>query len=429
MNLALDSIPIDVLILSNGPGEVMSWVRPVVKALRSNIEQDSAKMRISVALSPCPHASGQETKILQGFSEVNRVQGPEDFWGFLLWGKTAQNWDWHSKGVVLFLGGDQFFAIAIAKRLDYKVVTYTEWTARWLSWVDGCGLIHGRLLDRIPARFQSKVQVVGDLMAEAQILDPLSDSIDASLQLSADTELLGMLPGSKPAKLMLGVPLGLAIANHLHTIRPQVQMVIPVAPTLTLETISRYADPATNPCFEVVQGCKAELVQPPQGLPYFLTEGGARVLLWTQTPAFDLLSHCKLCITTVGANTAELASLAIPMVVLLPTQQLDIMRAWDGIPGLLANLPFLGAGFAKLINLFVLKRGLGLLAWPNIWAGREIVPEWVGHLLPDDLSDRILALLENPTALETMRTDLKQVRGEPGAALRLTELVQAVLAE
>jgi lipid A disaccharide synthetase len=131
----------------------------------------------------------------------------------------------------------------------------------------------------------------------------------------------------------------------------------------------------------------------------------------------------------VGANTAELASLAIPMVVLLPTQQLDIMRAWDGIPGLLANLPLLGAGFAKLINLFVLKRGLGLLAWPNIWAGREIVPEWVGHLLPDDLSDRILALLENSTALETMRTDLKQVRGEPGAALRLTELVQAVLAE
>ncbi|NJM75868.1 MAG: lipid-A-disaccharide synthase [Acaryochloridaceae cyanobacterium RU_4_10] len=429
MNLTLSSTPIDVLILSNGPGEVMSWVRPAVKALRSKLGQDCTQMRISVALSPDPHASGQEASILQGFPEVNRVQGPKDFWAFLLWGKTAQNWDWHPKGVVLFLGGDQFFAIAIAKRLGYKVVTYAEWTARWLAWVDGCGLMHGRLLPQIPKRFQSKVCVVGDLMAEAQVLEPLSKPIEAILQLPGDAELLGMLPGSKPAKLMLGVPLGLAIANHLHTIRPQVQMVIPVAPTLTLETISRYADPATNPCFEVVQGCKAKLVQPSQGLPYFLTEGGARVMLWTQTPAYDLLSHCKLCITTVGANTAELASLAVPMVVLLPTQQLDIMRAWDGIPGLLANLPLLGTGLAKLINLFVLKRGLGLLAWPNIWAGREIVPEWVGHLLPEDLGDRILALLENTTELETMRAELKRVRGEPGAAHRLTELVQAVLAE
>jgi hypothetical protein len=429
MNLALDSTSIDVLILSNGPGEVMSWVRPTIEALRSDIESDSSRMRISVALSPDPHASGQEANILQGFPEVDRVQGPEAFWAFLLWGKTAQNWDWHPKGVVLFLGGDQFFAIAIAKRLGYKVVIYAEWTARWLAWVDGCGLMHERLLPQIPKRFQSKVRVVGDLMAEAQVLEPLSKPIEATLQLPVDAELLGMLPGSKPAKLMLGVPLGLAIANHLHTIRPQVQMVIPVAPTLTLEALSCYANPTTNPCFDVVQGCKAELFQPPQGLPYFLTEGGARVLLWTQTPAFDLLSHCKLCITTVGANTAELASLAVPMVVLLPTQQLDIMRAWDGIPGLLANLPFLGASFAKLINLFVLKRGLGLLAWPNIWAGREIVPEWVGHLLPDDLGDRILALLENTSELETMRAELKRVRGEPGAAHRLTELVQAVLAE
>ncbi len=429
MNLALDSTPIDVLIVSNGPGEVMSWVRPVVKALRSGIEADCTKLRISVALSPCPHASGQETKILQGFPEVNRVQGPENFWAFFLWGKTAQNWDWHPRGVVIFLGGEQFFAIAIAKRLGYKVVTYAEWTARWLSWVDGCGLMNGRQLPQIPTRFQSKVRVVGDLIAETQVLEPFSDPIETSLQLPENAELLGMLPGSKPVKLMLGVPLGLAIAEYLHKVRPQVQMVIPVAPTLTLETLSRYADPATNPCFEVVQGCRAELIQPPQGLPYFLTEGGARVVLWTRTPAYDLLSHCQLCITTVGANTAELASLAVPMVVLLPTQQLDIMRAWDGIPGLLANLPLLGTGFAKLINTIVLKRGLGLRAWPNIWAGREIVPEWVGHLLPDDLGDRILWLLENIPALDTMRAELKQFRGEPGAARRLVELVQAVLAE
>jgi len=77
----------------------------------------------------------------------------------------------------------------------------------------------------------------------------------------------------------------------------------------------------------------------------------------------------------VGANTAELGALAVPMIVLLPTH-LDAMRAWDGIPGLLANLPVVGTGMANVINWLALRQ-LGLLAWPNIWAQSEVVPELV----------------------------------------------------
>jgi lipid A disaccharide synthetase len=404
----------------------MTWVRPAVKALRLRFGEDRA--RISVVLSPCPHASGQEAAVLEGFPEVDRVQGPEGFWSFLLWGKTQARWDWRSQGVVLFLGGDQFFAVAMGKRLGYKVVTYAEWEARWLSLVDACGVAHGTLLPKIPAHFQPKVRVVGDLIAEAQTLSLSIEPIAQMLQLSSETELVGLLPGSKAAKLMLGLPLGLAIAAYLHQIRPQVQIVIPVAPTLTLTELSRYANPQTNPYMDAVQGVQAELIMPTnQGLPYLLTQNGARVLLWTRSPAYDLLVHCQLCLTIVGANTAELASLAVPMLVLLPTQQLELMRAWDGIPGLLANLPLVGTGFTQLMGRVVLKRGLGLLAWPNIWAGREIVPEWVGHILPKPVGDRVCHLLDHPDELETMRAELKQVRGAPGAAKCLAELVEFVL--
>jgi lipid A disaccharide synthetase len=429
MNLPQPSKPIDLLILSNGPGEVMTWVRPVVKSLRLQFGKPQA--RISAVLSPCPHASGQEAVVLESFPEVDRVQGPDGFWPFLLWGQTQAQWDWRSQGVVLFLGGDQFFAIAIGKRLGYKVVTYAEWEARWLYLVDACGAAHGTLLPKIPSRYRSKVKVVGDLIAEAQTLESSPESIAQMLQLPPNllpnTELLGLLPGSKAAKLTLGLPLGLAIAEYLHQVRPQVQIIIPVAPTLTLAELSRYANPQTNPYIAAVQGVQAELIEPDQGLPYFLTQGGARVLLWTRSPAYDLLIHCQLCLTIVGANTAELASLAVPMLVLLPTQQLELMRAWDGVPGLLANLPLVGTTFTKLIGRFVLKRGLGLLAWPNIWAGREIVPEWVGHLLPKPVGDRVIRLLDHPDELETMRAELRQVRGEPGAAKRLAELVESVL--
>ncbi|MEO1182357.1 MAG: hypothetical protein AAFX51_16255, partial [Cyanobacteria bacterium J06636_28] len=44
---------VDVLILTNGPGEVSTWVKPVVQQLRKR-EPDHGQLRLSVMLSPCP---------------------------------------------------------------------------------------------------------------------------------------------------------------------------------------------------------------------------------------------------------------------------------------------------------------------------------------------------------------------------------------
>mgnify|MGYP001795626520 CR=1 FL=1 len=64
---------VDVLILTNGPGEVTTWVKPVVQQLRK-YAPDHGQLRLSVMLSPCPHASGGETDSLRAYSEVDRVQ-------------------------------------------------------------------------------------------------------------------------------------------------------------------------------------------------------------------------------------------------------------------------------------------------------------------------------------------------------------------
>ncbi len=415
--------PVDIVILTNGPGELMTWVRPVVKALRAQLGDNA---RLSVVLSPCVHASGGEVAIATSFPEVDRVQGPDFFWSFLLRGKTAEAWDWWPKGVVLFLGGDQFFSVAIGKRLGYRIVTYAEWSARWLPWIDRCGVVSEQV--KIPAQHQRKCTVVGDLIAETQSIGQDQKQIQQALGVSPEIPLMGLLPGSKPAKLMLGVPFCLAIAEALQPSLPQMQFVIPVAPTLSLQDLAQYADPQHNSVLTELEGRAAQLIQPEEGLPYLLTEGGTRIHLWTISPAYELLSLCQLCVTTVGANTAELASLAVPMVVLLPTQKLEVMRAWDGIPGLLANLPGVGTTLAKLINAWILKQGLGLRAWPNIWANREIVPELVGHLRPAVVARQIVDILLSPTALPEMRHALKQVRGQTGAAEKMATLVQEALA-
>ena len=64
-----------------------------------------------------------------------------------------------------------------------------------------------------------------------------------------------------------------------------------------------------------------------------ITSNGTRIHLIEEYPAHNYISQCKLAITTIGANTAELGALSVPMIVVVPTQHLNVMNAWDGVLG------------------------------------------------------------------------------------------------
>ncbi len=421
----------------------MTWVLPVVRSLRQQLGNDRSQVRISAILSPCPHATGKEVEIANSFAEIDRVQAPEHFWRFLLFGKTAANWDWSDRGVVLFLGGDQFFALVIAQRLKYRSVIYAEWEARWYSLVDRFGIMKPEIIAKVPQKYRHKFTVVGDLMADAGgrggdgemgRWGDKEDKRDKGEFLTPNsTELIGLLPGSKAAKLAQGLPLLLATAERIQAVRPQTRFAIPVAPTVDLSTLASFANLEQNPVIPLVEGATAELIMSEvskSDRPILRTANGLEVELWTEFPAYKLLSQCRLCLTTVGANTAELGALAIPMLVLLPSNQLDAMRAWDGLPGLLANLPGVGTPLSKIINLLAEKLLRGkLFAWPNIWAGAEIVPELMGKLYPQDIAEVALDLLADPEKLAAMRDRLRQVRGQAGTAQKLAQLVSEEISQ
>jgi len=414
--------PKDIVILANGPGEIATWVRPVVREVRKQIAQNTDVLRVSVILVPCPNATGKEDAIALSYPEVDRVQAANHFFKFLLWGKTAENWDWRKQGAVVFLGGDQAFAAIIAKRLGYKSLIYAEWEARWYRWIDAYGVMNETVLQKIPKRYQDKAQIIGDLMAEPGRY---------SQKTAAESEIIGLLPGSKGFKLKMGVPLACAIASHLHPKRPQTRFILPVAPTLTLETLAQYADPQYNGAIATVGNIGGQLIQPQDSPPYLQTDTGAKIELIQQFPAYDTLAQCSLCATTLGANTAELGALGVPMLVMIPTQNIETMRAWDGLPGLLVNLPGIGTPLAKIINIpiiYMLQRSKRLFAWPNIWAQKEIVPEYFGNLNSKKIAQDMQNYLENPEKLVKIRDDLAQVRGQTGAATKLVQILKQLLA-
>jgi lipid-A-disaccharide synthase len=403
----------DILILSNGPGELTTWVYPFLKALA--IEQQRspealAKIRISIALSPCQNASGKEAQLAQSFPNVERVLPQEQFFDFLLWGRTP-NWEWAKQGIVIFLGGDQFFTVAIAKRLGYKTLIYAEWEARWYRWADLFAVRNQAIADKIPAEFRQKSTVIGDLMVDRVETKLLSDS--------GSTLRISFMPGSKGHKLQIGVPLVVAIADILKQKRPELELVIALAPTTTPEGLAKYAQNSFPT--DDSDGATATLID-----ENLVTAKGTVIKIRREFPAHAIIQSSQLCITTVGANTAELAALHQPMIVLLPTNFVDMKVGWDGVLGLLATAPVLGKFLRVLINSILIteiqKKGQ-LLAWPNIWAGAAIVPELLGDLTPTQVATEILFYLDHPDELDKMRDRLKQVCGQVGAATKLAELV------
>jgi lipid-A-disaccharide synthase len=412
----------DILILSNAPGELTTWVFPFLKAL--DIAQRSQqpdltnfqKTRISISLSPCQNASGREAQLAQSFPNVDRVLSQEQFFDFLLWGRTP-NWEWAKQGIVVFLGGDQFFAIAIAKRLGYKTLIYAEWEARWSRWADLFAVRNQAVFDKIPTEFRAKATVIGDLMIDqSNQEETLSNSLPANR--------ICFMPGSKGHKLQVGAPLVVAIADILHQKRPDLELAIILAPTTTPETLAKY----TQTSFPTADsdGAKADIFD-----GNLVTAKGTVIKIHREFPAHNFIKSNQLCITTVGANTAELAALNQPMLVLLPTNFADTKVGWDGLLGLIASAPLLGKGLGILINAVLIsqiqKRGQ-LLAWPNIWAGEAIVPELWGKLIPTQVATEILSYLDRPDELSKMRDRLKAVCGEAGAASLLAAMVISAIA-
>jgi len=395
----------DLVILSNAPGEITTWVYPVWQEL----QRQNLPVRVSVILSPCQNSCGTEADLIRSWG-IERVLPASQFWQFLLWGKTP-NWDWYQKGTVLFLGGDQFYTVVISKRLGYQSITYAEWTVRWAGMVDYLALRHARI--SVPAKYQYKVHVVGDLM-----LCQAKNCNSQNIPDSTSAPLVVFMPGSKPHKLQIGVPLSLRTIEVLLDMIAQekspqkVQVVIALAPTVTPEQFMTYAPPQFSLHTTGV-----------------VSPSGQAIHLHRQFPAYELLTQASLCVTTVGANTAELASWAVPMLVVLPTsaEYMSAKVGWDGILGLLNG----NRWFSQLINRYMvdrLRRKGQKLAWPNIWAGAEIVPELWGEISPEFLAHTIIDYLQKPEKLREMKQKLQALCAEE-LGLNAAQRIVALIAE
>ncbi len=415
---AMKKKSVAVVIISNGPGELTTWVNPVVEELnkikKTVCDDDKHDFTLRLVLVPCPNATGKEFLVANSWNKFELITKSKSFWKLLINPHSFANWP--KKGLVIFLGGDQFWSILLAKRLGYLNITYAEWVSRWPKWSDEIAAMNVKVKELIPKRYKYKCKVIGDLMADIKL------NSEISLR-NKEKHYIALLPGSKKAKLSVGIPFFLEVADHIAEENQDINFIIPIAPT-TDKSEYLFFQSNKNPIAKYYSS-KIKTIKnfKSSRFDYVIeTSKNTKIYLIKKHPCYEILKECDLAITTVGANTAGLAAISLPMLVVLPTQHLNMMNAWDGIFGVIGKISFINRFLTFIIKNFYFKKKK-FFAWPNIKAKKMIVPERIGNVSPIKIAKEVLSLIQNRDQLKDIRDNLHKERGDKGASKKLASMI------
>lgn len=270
----------------------------------------------------------------------------------------------------------------IARRKGVPVVYYMG-PSVW-AWGQGRAERLARLKATVCAVFPFEEQVYRNVGADVVFIGhPLLDRVRPMLSrkkvrqewgIGPKQPLIALLPGSRAQELKQLLPRMLQAAAIVHEARPETRFVLPVAHTLTAQTVKEHLPGEGNFPLAVVEG-----------------------------RTYDLLNAADAGLLSMGTATLEAALLGMPHVACYRV-----------------------SGPTHMLAKSMLK--VEHLALPNIIAARRIVPELIqSDVTGKKLAAALLPLLEAERHA-SVEAELAQVRaalGEPGAADRAAAIILA----
>jgi hypothetical protein len=390
-----------VVVTTNGPGELMGWARPFLRAVLAR----QPETEITLVLVPCPYATGREAAQAKAMFPNAHVLDPKAYGRFLV-NRRVEGMH-RGAGVLQYLGGDLFHATTLAKRLGLTPLTY-KFSRRAYS----PSFQRFYALDEDNARQlraagapPERVRIVGNLVA-----DSVLGSLDEPLSPPGVGKGVCILPGSRRAEIKYLVPFFLAVARDLAQRMPEVPITFVVSPFNSDEQLAEALARKPDPKYGGIQGRLTSDGTAIEG-------DGVRVAL-DRSGDYRAISHAQLIVTIPGTKCLEAAVLGRPMLVLVPLNRPDEITL-NGLGSYLHHVPFVGRPLKRWLVRKV-ERGFRFVAQPNIDVGREVAPEMRGVMMPADVVDRVCDLLARPGDLRSMGETLSKIyASHAGAADRM----------
>ncbi|MEP7345025.1 MAG: hypothetical protein ABI877_07155 [Gemmatimonadaceae bacterium] len=400
-----------VVAMVNGPGEIAAWLYPFAAALR---ERDPST-HLSAGLLPCVFASGAEPGVLARMGDVDTVIPVHETMRWIVRGERPTGLH-HEKGLpgcVLHMGGELWLSAVLAKRLRYPLVVYAEDRVRYASLADRICLADTSALPAKEAQ-QRTSSVVGNLMVDAaRMRVPHRAARDGA------TRVVALFPGSRAYQVRNMLPFLMKVAGNVAGSHTPTRWIVAQSEFVSDRQLAAFADGEPT---RVLEGERARLLTAAGGTHKILvSERGVR---FEVRSAGEAMREADLALTIPGTNTAELAALGIPMMLLFPTHHLRDIRL-PGLVGLLRNVPILGPRLTQAVAESYL-RTRRFWAHPNRRANDAVVPEVIGRFTAGQIAERVSALLDTSLAATAQR--LRSTMGPPGGAARLVDEVMDLIA-
>ncbi|GHS87528.1 hypothetical protein AGMMS49957_07550 [Synergistales bacterium] len=346
-----------VSILSNGPGELWGWVRPVAAELRRR------EHSVSLWLLPCQYASGHERRVASEFG-VDKLDGPDSA------GATWRAMKWEKTDCVAQLGGDLMFGRHLADVAKAPLFCYAYGYKKGMKHARVFTAVNSMACD-INARASHSARVIGDL-----VKDSLSMEIE-TFRWEGENRLL-LLPGSRAAIRSAVLPWMAEITRHLKRAVAAVQIRTLFSPFVPDGEFAEWRDAGLSP-FRAPSGCAMKAAD------YALTQP--------------------------GTNTLEMMHCGLPALVAAPHDFLKVVPV-SGVAGILSGVPLLGPYLKKRALQRGLRRYGGFMSWPNRLAESPVMDEITGDVTPKDIAQKIAQALNDREKLKRTRETLLSISRE-----------------
>lgn len=385
-----------IALLTNGPGELWGWARPLAaELLRRNWD-------VSLRVLPCQFASGEERRIALALG-IPDVSGPESPLRTALslraFGKGANG---ASPDAVVQLGGDLLWGRTLAASARAPLFCYSYGRKNGIERCAALFTAYRMMAESIASSGEGKtlqrrgrLLVAGDLAAE--LPDASLHAPDGEGRRASGRPGVAFFPGSREQIREYAVPL----------IRETVAVLRESFPSLDARLIlSPFASPGEEKSFRRF----GDLTP---------VRGGSK----------ESLRGVDFAVTQPGTNTLELMHCSVPFLVAVPLSSLRHIPL-PGAAGVLANLPLVGPALREAA-LKAKGRAAGFLAWPNRLAGREVVDELIGDISARDVARRVeKRLLDDGYLSRTKKTLAALSSSAPrNAAAFMADHIERMLAE
>lgn len=393
---------IDVILTTNSPGEVSAWVKPVVKKLNElNIDKN-----IYVFTPPCVFSSGNEERVISGIEGVTETYNSSEYLKYIIFNKRPRNFVSSNKGFVLSLGGDLMHAVFLGKKLDYPIYSYTEKGYGFKNSIKKFYLSDNKIYDKLKASGipLSKLKVAGNLMF---------DSINPSLSREKTKQLLNkreeeiiieLLPGSRPNEFKFMLPLFFNTIIQINKREKKYKYILSKSKFIEDKKIEKIINNKR------IKG-KVKYLKDKK---IFKINDDIEVRIYDRYP-HSIMRESDFALTLPGTNNIELAALGTPMLIILPLNKPELIPL-QGLIGLISEIPLLG----KIIKRFIIPKKVQereFISLVNYLAEKEIVPEMVGKINSNDLSEKVVSLVNNE--LDSIKKELDKFGSESGASEKI----------